>query len=265
MKKFFVFAMAAVAMLAACESEENKKPAGPGDFTQAESKVYVDVTATTWENCNAWAWTEGGENYTGGETAAWPGLALETIEEIDGVSYYVWTAPAKIDGQEIGFIANNGTEQTVDLKITPNSADNVFVKLTAIDEASGKWLASINGAEAEKPEEKPEPVVDITAHTWGVIGVENWDADNFAMTVSGNTATATFDAGENAEFKVRADGGWDVNYGFAATEELTAAPVDGTAFPATFNAGNIKVVEAGNYTLTLTIEGETETFTLTKN
>lgn len=265
--------MAAIAMLAACESEgnNNKKPVGPGDFTQSESKVYVDVTATTWENCNAWAWTDGvdgapGVNYTGGEEATWPGLALTEKEEIDGVSYYVWVAPASVDGLEIGFIVNNGTEQTVDLKITPNSSDNVFVKLTE-QGADGKWLASINGAAAEVPEEKPveEPVVVLADHTWGVIGVNNWDADNFEMTVSGNTATATFDAGENAEFKVRANGAWDVNYGYATPEDGALAPVDGTEFPAAFNAGNIKVVEAGNYTLTLTIEGETETFTLKKN
>ncbi len=266
MKKLF-FALAAVATLAACESDDNgKRPVGPGDFTQEESKVYVDVTATGWENCNAWAWTEGGENYTGGESAQWPGLALETTEVIDGVTYYVWTAPAKVDGQEIGFIANNGTEQTVDLKITPNSADGVFVKLVSKNEADGKWLASINGAEVEVPEEKPveEPVMVLGDHTWGVIGSFNsWGADA-PMTISGNTATATITVDANAEFKVRADGGWDHDYGFAATEEMATAPVDGTEFPATYKGGNIVVAEAGEYEVAFTIVGETETFKITK-
>lgn len=271
MKKLF-FALAAVATLAACESDDNgKRPVGPGDFTQEDSKVYVDVTATGWENCNAWAWTEGGENYTGGESAQWPGLALETTEVIDGVTYYVWTAPAKVDGQEIGFIANNGTEQTVDLKITPNSADGVFVKLVSrvqnADGTEGKWLASINGAEVEVPEPeepKEEPVMVLGDHTWGVIGSFNsWGAD-VAMTISGNTATATITVDANAEFKVRADGGWDHSYGFAATEEMATAPVDGTEFPATYNGSNIVVAEAGEYEVAFTIEGETETFKITK-
>lgn len=271
MKKLF-FALAAVATLAACESDDNgKRPVGPGDFTQEDSKVYVDVTATGWENCNAWAWTEGGENYTGGESAQWPGLALETTEVIDGVTYYVWTAPAKVDGQEIGFIANNGTEQTVDLKITPNSADGVFVKLVSrvqnADGTEGKWLASINGAEVEVPEPeepKEEPVMVLGDHTWGVIGSFNsWGAD-VAMTISGNTATATITVDANAEFKVRADGGWEHSYGFAATEEMPTAPVDGTEFPATYNGSNIVVAEAGEYEVAFTIDGETETFKITK-
>lgn len=271
MKKLF-FALAAVATLAACESDDNgKRPVGPGDFTQEDSKVYVDVTATGWENCNAWAWTDGGENYTGGESATWPGVALETTEVINGVTYYVWTAPAKVDGQEIGFIANNGTEQTVDLKITPNSADGVFVKLVSrvqnADGTEGHWLASINGAEVEVPEPeepKEEPVMVLGDHTWGVIGSFNsWGAD-VAMTISGNTATATITVDANAEFKVRADGGWEHSYGFAATEKMPTAPVDGTEFPATYNGSNIVVAEAGEYEVAFTIDGETETFKITK-
>jgi predicted component of type VI protein secretion system len=51
--KFFALAVAAGAMFTACEPNEPNRPQGPADFAQAESKVYVDVTATGWENCNA--------------------------------------------------------------------------------------------------------------------------------------------------------------------------------------------------------------------
>lgn len=268
--------MAAIAMLAACESEGNgnKKPVGPGEFTQAETKVTVDVTAAGWENCNAWAWNleDTSINYTTDAegNAAWPGVALET-EEIDGKTYFVWTAAKELEGSTIGFIASGAagetSGQTIDLHITLDSGKGVAIVLTETN-ADGKWLATINGETAEEPEQEPveEPVVVLADHTWGVIGVNNWDADNFEMTVSGNTATATFDAGENAEFKVRANGAWDVNYGYNPAEgEPELAPVDGSEFFATFNGNNIKVVEAGNYTLTLTIDGEIETFTLKKN
>ena len=257
--KFFALAVAALAV--SCAAEENKTNAP--DFELTASTIYCDVTAGEWENCNVWAWTEGGDNYT--QSGNWPGDALEKgVNPADGKEYYVWTAPAHICGQEIGFIINNGTEQTIDLKLVV--ADGATVALTTKGE-DGKWLASINGEETEAPAPKEEPVMVLGDHTWGVIGSFNGWAEDVAMTVSGNTATATIEiVAEDADkkFKVRADGSWDNNYGFAATEELTAAPVDGTQFAATFNGGDIVVAEAGTYEIVLTIEGENEYFNITK-
>lgn len=258
--KFFAIAVAAFAV--ACAPEENKTNAPSFELT--ESTIYCDVTAGAWENCNAWAWVEGGDNYTGGTDAKWPGQALEKgVNPADGKEYYVWTAPASICGQEIGFIINNGTEQTVDLKLVV--ADGAIVALTTKGE-DGKWLASINGEESAAPAPKEEPVVVLGDHTWGVAGSFNGWTDT-AMTLNGNSVSATIEIlAEDADkkFKVRADNDWAINYGFAATEELTAAPVDGTSFPAAFNAGDIVVAEAGTYEIVLTIEGEVETFTITK-
>lgn len=256
--KFFAIAVAAFAV--ACGPEENKTNAP--DFELTESTIYCDVTAGAWENCNVWAWTEGGDNYT--QSGQWPGDAMEkAVNPADGKEYYVWTAPASICGQEIGFIINNGTEQTVDLKLVV--ADGAIVALTTKGE-DGKWLASINGEETEAPAPTPEPVVVLGDHSWGVAGSFNGWTDT-AMTLNGNSVSATIEIlAEDADkkFKVRADGDWAINYGFAATEELTAAPVDGTSFPATFNAGDIVVAEAGTYEIVLTVEGEVETFTITK-
>lgn len=279
MKKLF-FAMAAIAMLAACETEGNgnKKPVGPGEFTQVETKVTVDVTAAGWENCNAWAWSleDTSINYTTDAEgkAVWPGVALET-EEIDGKTLYVWTAAKELEGSTIGFIvsgtAGETSGQTIDLNITLDSSKGVAIVLTAAGE-DGKWLATVNGAEAEVPEQEPEeePVVVLADHTWGVIGSFNSWAADVEMTIEGNTATATFDiAADDADkkFKVRADGNWDgVNYGYTPAEgDPALAPVDGSEFFATYKGGDIVVEEAGSYTITLTIDGEVETFTLKKN
>lgn len=235
-------------------------------------KVYVDVTAAGWENCHAWAWglEDTSINYTpdADGIAMWPGIALST-EVVGGKLYYVWTAPyAWLDGETIGFIVNNDMEQTIDLTVTLDAGEPVYVVLTQ-KTPEGKWLATINGIEAEDPYEPPvEPEVNIEDHTWGVIGSFNSWWDDIAMTVEGNTATATFDIAEDdpdKRFKVRADGAWDINYGFKATEELPVAPVDGISFPASFNIGNIVVTEAGNYTLTFTVEGGVKSFTLKKN
>ena len=256
--KFFAIAVAAFAV--ACAPEENKTNAP--DFELTESTIYCDVTAGAWENCNVWAWTEGGDNYT--QSGQWPGDAMEkAVNPADGKEYYVWTAPASICGQEIGFIINNGTEQTVDLKLVV--ADGAIVALTTKGE-DGKWLASINGEESAAPAPKEEPVMVLGDHTWGVIGSFNGWAEDVAMVVSGNTATATIEiVAEDADkkFKVRADGSWDNNYGFNS-EDGSLAPVDGTQFAANYNGGDIVVAEAGTYEIVLTIEGENEYFNITK-
>lgn len=249
--KFFAIAVAAFAV--ACGPEENKTNAP--EFELTESKILCDVSAGAWENCNAYAWTDSGELL-----GTWPGTAL-TEKEGD---YYVWVAPADLCGQTINFIINNGTEQTVDITDLV-VADGTTVALTTKGE-DGKWLASINGEETDAPAPKEEPVVVLGDHSWGVAGSFNGWTDT-AMTLNGNSVSATIEIlAEDADkkFKVRADGDWAINYGFAATEDLTAAPVDGTSFPATFNAGDIVVAEAGTYEIVLTVEGEVETFTITK-
>ena len=255
--KFFAIAVAAFAV--ACAPEENKTNAP--DFELTESKIYCDVTAGEWENCNVWAWTDGGDNYSGG---TWPGVAIEKgVNPADGKEYYIWVAPAHICGQTIGFIINNGTEQTVDLTLLVE--DGAIVALTQKGE-DGKWLASVNGEESAAPAPKEEPVMVLGDHTWGVIGSFNGWAEDVAMTVSGNTATATIEiVAEDADkkFKVRADGSWDNNYGFNS-EDGSLAPVDGTQFAANYNGGDIVVAEAGTYEIVLTIEGENEYFNITK-
>ena len=52
------------------------------------------------------------------------------------------------------------------------------------------------------------------------------------------------------------------SYGVTDNSNL---PVDGTEFDAIFNKGNLKVAEAGNYTLSFTINGEVGKFKLKKN
>ncbi|MBO5901548.1 MAG: starch-binding protein [Alistipes sp.] len=260
--KFFAVAVAAVAMFAACEPNNNQGNQGGGVITQETLKVYANVEATDWTTVGVWAWNDAeGANYTGGE---WPGEQLTETEIVDGKTCYVWNAPKEIAGMEIGFIVNDfGTngKQTVDLTLVVE--DGAMIVLTS-EGSDGKWLASVNGEETEEPEQKPEPVLVLGEHTWGLIGSFNeWSAD-VAMEIVDGWAVATITVDAGAEFKVRADGGWDNNYGFAATEEMPSIPVDGTQFPATYNVGNLKVDEAGTYEVSFTIEGENEYFKVLK-
>ena len=226
--------------------------------------VFVDVTAAGWANCNAWAWDlmDTAINYTGG---TWPGVALEATE-VNGMPYYMWRAPMELLGSTIGFIVNDGVGQTVDLTITFDSTDAVFVVLTTQDEI-GKWLASVNGYEVEPPVYEPteEPVVVLEEHTWGVIGGFNSWSEDIPMTITDGVAMATFvvDSLEGSnEFKIRADGAWDINYGYTPADgESIYAPVD-VVLPAKYDGCNIIVDQIGTYTIQFAINGEEELFYL---
>lgn len=266
--KFLALSIAALSMVACGPDNQGDENNGDdndnGFLTQEFVKVYSDVSATGWETVGVWAWSdESSENYTGG---TWPGQALTVVESVDGKSYYVWEAPKELIGQTIGFIVNDfgaAGEQTVDLSVTIKAEGN-FVVLTEKD-ASGKWLASVDGADVVVPEPEPEqpaPEMALADHTWGVIGsFTEWSTD-IAMTITDGWAVASFDAPENAEFKVRADGAWTDSYG---VEDNSNLPVDGTEFDAIYNKGNLKVTAAGNYTLSFTVNGQVGTFKLVKN
>ena len=264
--KFLALSIAALSMVACGndnQGDENNDEGDNGFLTQEFVKVYSDVSATGWEAVGVWAWSdELSENYTGG---TWPGQALTVVESVDGKSYYVWEAPKELIGQTIGFIVNDfgAGEQTVDLTVTIKAEGN-FVVLTEKG-ADGKWLASVDGADVVVPEPEPEqpaPEMALADHTWGVIGsFTDWSTD-IAMTITDGWAVASFDAPENAEFKVRADGAWTDSYG---VEDNSNLPVDGTEFDAIYNKGNLKVTAAGNYTLSFTVNGQVGTFKLVKN
>ena len=260
--KFFALAVAAVAMVSCEKPEENKGGDGGDVIVQEFVKIYCDVNATEWETVGVWAWSDAeGANYTGG---VWPGEALTETESVDGKTCYIWNAPKDLVGKEIGFIVNqfvDGGEQTVDLTLPVE--DGAMVVLT--EQASdGKWLASVNGEEVEEPEQKPEPVIVFGEHTYGLIGSFNEWAADVVMEVVDGWAVGTIELAEGAEFKVRLDGAWTDSYGFAATEEMAEFPVDGTQFPATYNAGNLKVAEAGTYEVSFTVDGENEYFKVLK-
>lgn len=207
-------------------------------------KLYFDVSATDWSNVNAWIWDADGANYTGG---TWPGMALVS-EEKDGKTYWVFEAPVTATGKTVGVIVNNGTEQTVDIAGVVMDADHV-ITLTEKN-ADGKWLATIDGTEAPEPE---IPVVVLDEHSWGVIGVNGaWgDTDDKPMSAQDGWVVATgvtFDA-DNSEFKVRADGKWDISYGTGKV----AAVVGGEPFAVTYNADNVIMPTAGTYDIYFTI------------
>jgi hypothetical protein len=266
--KFFAATIAAASMFVACEApEENKGNGGNDVIVQEYVQILCDVTASDWDTVGVWAWLEGGANFT--QSGEWPGDQLTETTEVDGKTVYIWNCPKELLGQTIQFILNdfNGVvaedgsesrEQTEDFSIVV--AENLLVGLTEMGE-NGKWLM-YGGDIFEKPEVE-EQVVVLGDHTWGLIGVNgDWDND-IEMTVANGVATATAELPANGEFKVRADHGWDINYGFNS-EDGSLAPVDGTKFAVAHNGSNIVVAEAGTYEVVLSIEGENEYLQITK-
>lgn len=140
-----------------------------------------------------------------------------------------------------------GAAGVYDLIVTPDAGTAI------VNEASGLKISSI--IVSEEPEE-PKPEV------WSVVGHiadAGWDVDHDMENVSGDTwIIRSLAMNEGDEFKVRADHGWDINYGGPeANAESTIeegnpygvyAPVLGEAFEV--GSTNIRVPAAGHYDIT---------------
>ena len=202
----------------------------PSDITLKAVKLYVDVTAPGWENCNIWAWDDSA-NYSGGN---WPGQAL-TLED----GKYVWTAPAEVTGKTISVIFNNGTSQTADITGVVMDKDHTFV-------LNADLSYTMDG---ESKEEEEKPIV-LGEHTWGVAGDHNGWGDS-AMTAEDGWVVAkdlALEAGKG--FKIRADGAWAINYGHAEKDQNAKV---GQEYELDFNAQNMLVETTGTYDVYFTI------------
>lgn len=100
--------------------------------------------------------------------------------------------------------------------------------------------------------------LDVLETTWGIVGgatAGGWDNDtqmDYDSSDESWTVTTDLTAGE---FKFRANGGWDINYG-GDTDDLS------------IGGSNIAIEEAGNYTIKLFLTRSTSTSiycTITKN
>lgn len=203
----------------------------PSDITLKAVKLYVDVTAPGWENCNIYVWDDSNVEYAGN----WSGTAL-TLED----GKYVWTAPAEVVGMTINVIFNNGAgAQTADIKGVVLDKDHHFV-------VNADLSYTMDG---ESKEEEEKPIV-LGEHTWGVAGDHNGWGDS-AMTAEDGWVVAkdlALEAGK--KFKIRADGAWAISYGHA--EENQNAKV-GQEYELAFNGKDMFVETSGTYDVYFTI------------
>ncbi len=96
----------------------------PGCATEQIGKTYAYFEApASWGSVNAWAWTDGGDNYTGG---TWPGTAIVQVGTAsNGNKVYRWTYDGSLTTQPASIIFNDGTNQTGNLSFTNGGYYNV--------------------------------------------------------------------------------------------------------------------------------------------
>lgn len=105
----------------------------------------------------------------------------------------------------------------------------------------------------------PNLTILNTVNTWGLVGsFNNWGAPDVPMALSTESgmdylvATVTLEAG--AEFKIRANEDWAINYGDAGAGDGTLAR----------DGANFSVAEAGNYEVRFYFCAQTPYYTVTK-
>ena len=214
----------------------------PGDIEVKTPKIYADVTATGWTNCNAWIWDDGA-NYTGGN---WPGQALAT-ETVDGKEYYVFNVTPDMMGKTVNVIFNNGSEegseQTVDITGVVLS-DDVVITLT--DNEGGKWNATVNGEAPVTPE---PPAVK----QYGLVGEFNgWGSSSdllFGDYQDGylRVTDVALEAGKGFKVRFYNDGSWNSEGDYAL--ERGASTVIGEAMTLKHggDSDNLSVSTTGTY------------------
>ena len=140
----------------------------PEGITLKSVKLYVNVSAPGWENCNIWAWDGDGANYSGG---TWPGQALAT-ETVDGVEYYVWEAPATAVGKTISVIFNNGSAQTADITGVVLDKDHFFV-------LNDDLSYTMDGEAPEAPVSSVKLYAHKEGTAWAEMALYGWDGYDY--------------------------------------------------------------------------------------
>ena len=205
-------------------------------------KLYAHKEGNGWAEMALYGWD-------GYDFGGWPGILLTEKETIDGKEFFVFEFPATAYGitTNIIFNNNNNGEQTQDITGVVLNRDYYYI--IPAEAEGGKFMAYEMGAEPVKP-----AVPVLGEHTWGVIGDHNgWGADD-TMTAEGDWVVAkgvSFTAGQG--FKVRADAGWNINYGNA---EAGQNAVLDTEFEVFAGGQNVMIEKDGTYDIYFTIAGD---------
>lgn len=209
-----------------------------------DGKIYVaDGSYTLKALCATYDAEE--ETYIAGQWIPDPHTAhAEALNE--NIFFPTWTEAADEEGFEWSMnpvvIGGAGTYVQVVAKYKAVSAADV----------AGFGMAMIKkSAAAEGTAQKFEEYVAPSTDSYGICGTMNdWSSDE-VMTQDGDVYSIKLDLEENAEFKVRLNGGWDKAYGSAAVDAASPAIANFD-----LSADNIKCTVAGKYSIVFDAKAE---------
>ena len=186
-----------------------------------------------------------------------PQADLERAEFCEELALYLTNAQSQLDRYNLLQWGPSNLEAQKNDAVKANESLNAL-KLqhehaVLQGQIHGSWwdIAKVLGADAkaaiDEYDTKIATVLNMDPEAkkaWGAIGTicgTNWDTD-FPMADKGNGVyeTEVLEIAANEEFKVRQGASWDVNYG------------EGGAM----NGPNIKIAEAGNYIIRLTLNAD---------
>lgn len=190
------------------------------------------------------SWAEQKLHFWGLENTEWPGTDMTVVDAENNIYKYDDFI------KNSGFILNSGDgSQTANLALFEDKDINIIIVAEDNSVSYGKYADGvITPVEVE---------IDKTITELYVVGSMNsWTKkDEFKMTVADNTATIELELAAEAEFKLF-DGDWNHDW-------ATFGYVDSLGEAFANKDGNIKVVTAGTYVITVSSLNDTPVLTIT--
>ena len=146
----------------------------PAWYEQGEICAFF-VDDAGWENIHAWAWIEGGNNYTGGE---WPGAECKYLGYNEwGQKIYKWTYTGNLTGTPEKIIFNNGS----DAKKTANCTFE-----------NGAWYNTSNTGQSTPISTAVAPNSEVNLTDLGTTTTtQNWNGKSEKVAEMSNSGTGT--------------------------------------------------------------------------
>lgn len=207
----------------------NDPELGQPQFTVIEKITMYTQVPEDWENVTLYFWG------SAIACAEWPGEAMDVVDEAKHI--YSYDVPEDAGGFTV---TSNGKPQTVDLFLEEGVNAYVVTELSSDGEkynAAPKFYEEGEFTDVEIVEETPVLYVRGDMNGWGVV-----EEYKLAYDEDSDVATLEVELEEGVGFKV-ADANWKEQFGFGRLADTTGFEDDG---------GNIKVVVAGTYVVTVT-------------